>query len=191
MSKWLLNSFNGHILIYSPCRLASWRHAELAVRLLLDAATVAGSSSSNVLERQCMGQSILLLAVEDPSNFFTDKESSQLLSEGARLAERVGCRFMAISQSMTHAAQFQLYLEFFAQLLHNQPLPNVPYTVCAHNSNFATKRLVPCNSRTKFLTEFSLGNEHNNSSKPHWIDTMFPKMIPSIPINARSFFWAA
>ncbi|KAI6175894.1 RhoGAP domain containing protein [Aphelenchoides bicaudatus] len=139
LSKWMLSSFNGHILIYSPSRLASWRHAEIAVQLLLDAATVVGSS--NVLERQCMSQSILLLAVEDPSNFFTDKDSSHLLNEGARLAERVGCRFMAISQSMTHSAQYQMYSEFYVQLMQNQPLPNLPYTVCAPNqSSFATKR---------------------------------------------------
>lgn len=144
MSKWNLNSFNGHVLIYSPVRLASWRHAETAVQLLLEAATLAGPASSNILERQCMARSILLLAVQDPSNFFTDKDSSQLLSEGAQLAERIGCKFMAISPSMSHGAQFQLYTEFFGQLLHNQPLPNLPYTVCAQNpSNFTIKRLVP------------------------------------------------
>jgi hypothetical protein len=57
------------------------------------------------------------------------------------LAEKIGCKFMAISPSMPRSAQFQLYAEFFAQLLHNQPMPELPYTVKAPNaSSFASKR---------------------------------------------------
>lgn len=124
----------------------------MAVQLLLDAATIAGSPSSNVLERQCMGRSILLLAVEDPSSFFKDKDSGQLLNEGTKLAERVGCRFMTISPSMTQSAQSLMYTEFFTQLMHNQSLPSLPYTVCTSHSSFATRRLVNLLSRLKGLT---------------------------------------
>jgi hypothetical protein len=160
MAKWNLNAFNGHILIYSPVRLASWRHAEAAVQLLLEAATVAGPPSSNILERQCMGRSILLLAVEDPSNYFKNEDSNQLLREGAQLAEKTGCRFMALGPSMPHGAQFQLYSEFFGQLLHNQPLPNLPYTVCAPNqSSFAIKRSVLLRGRRNQLVRVSIQNE--------------------------------
>ncbi|KAI6214092.1 PG2 pseudoGTPase domain-containing protein [Aphelenchoides besseyi] len=142
MSKWQLNSLHGHILVFSPSRFASWKHAETALNLLLDAATVAGPQSSSVLERQAMARSILLVAVEDPSHFFTSPESSHFLSEGSKLAERIGCRFVAISPSMPIGAQYEYYTNYFASLLHNQQQPNSPYTVCSQNSStvFASKR---------------------------------------------------
>ncbi|KAI6187133.1 PG2 pseudoGTPase domain-containing protein [Aphelenchoides besseyi] len=142
MSKWQLNSFHGHILVFTPSRFASWKHAETALNLLLDAATVAGPQSSSVLERQAMARSILLVAVEDPSHFFTSPESSHFLSEGSKLAERIGCRFVAISPSMPIGAQYEYYTNYFASLLHNQQQPNAPYTVCSQNSStvFASKR---------------------------------------------------
>lgn len=73
LSKWQLNAINGHVLIYCPMRAASWRHAETSIQLLLDAAAIAGPPSSNILERQIMAKSILLIAVDDPSCYFRDK----------------------------------------------------------------------------------------------------------------------
>ena len=64
---WPLNSINGHILIYSPLRVASWHHAEMAARMLVAAA------GPNVEDQQAVGKSILILAVDDPGNYFSNK----------------------------------------------------------------------------------------------------------------------
>ncbi|KAI6218706.1 hypothetical protein M3Y99_01692300 [Aphelenchoides fujianensis] len=133
MSKWTLSSFHSHVLVFTPARLSSFRHMETALNLLLDAATVAGPASSSVLERQAMARSILLVAFEDPAQFFSENDSNHLLSEAAKMAERVGCKFVAVSSSMPQTAQFNFYTDWFGSLLHNLPQPNESYTVCSQN----------------------------------------------------------
>ncbi|CAD5218767.1 unnamed protein product [Bursaphelenchus okinawaensis] len=141
LSKWQLNTYNGHILVYSPNRMASWKHAETSIQLLLDASAYSVPSPSNLLERQNMARSIMLIAVDEPSSYFKDKDSSHLLAEGARLAEKIGCKFMVISSSMPQTAQFQFYNDYFSQLIRLPALPDATYTVCSQNpALFVTKR---------------------------------------------------
>lgn len=67
-AKWPLNSFQGHILVYSTTRRASWHHAKTAAKLLVDSVGEGGEQ-----ERLTMGKSILLVAVNEPSAYFTNE----------------------------------------------------------------------------------------------------------------------
>uniref|UniRef100_A0A1I7RHI4 Rho-GAP domain-containing protein n=1 Tax=Bursaphelenchus xylophilus TaxID=6326 RepID=A0A1I7RHI4_BURXY len=164
LSKWQLNAFNGHILVYSPNRMASWRHAEASVQLLLDAASFSIPSPSNILERQNMARSIMLIAVDEPSSYFKDKDSSHLLTEGAQLAEKIGCKFMAISSSMPRTAQFQFYNTFFSQIMHLPPFPDITYTVCSQNPSLFVSKRRPTYFNNSTVTGSALTLLSNHSS---------------------------
>lgn len=78
LAKWPLQSVQGHLLVFSPHRRASWRQARCAAKLLLDAVGSPAMDEENDAEeedaeRRAMGRSIFLLALNEPNAFFTDK----------------------------------------------------------------------------------------------------------------------
>lgn len=123
LSKWALNSYQGHILVYNALRKASWRHAKTAARLLVDA------MGDGVEERRTMGRSILLVAVNEASAFFTNNEVNKLLTKGSELAKEIGCEFTMVSPSRNHSSQVQTYLDFFQKIYRNPLLPADYYSI--------------------------------------------------------------
>ncbi|KAI1726314.1 rhoGAP domain-containing protein [Ditylenchus destructor] len=107
LSRWALNSFQGHILVYSPTRKASWRHAKTAARMLINSVD----------------------EVNEPSAFFTNNDVNKMLLKGSKLAEEIGCEFTAVSPTRNHASQVQTYVDFFQRLYKNPLLSADYYTI--------------------------------------------------------------
>uniref|UniRef100_A0AC35EXH3 PG2 pseudoGTPase domain-containing protein n=1 Tax=Panagrolaimus sp. PS1159 TaxID=55785 RepID=A0AC35EXH3_9BILA len=118
---WPLNAINGHILIYSPLRIASWHHAEMAARMLVAAA------GPNIDDQQIVGKSILILAVDDPGNYFSNKNSRLLLTLGNKLAEEIGASFATLSPTTGGVSQMELFVNFFELIFTNDALPDAYY----------------------------------------------------------------
>jgi hypothetical protein len=66
VSEWHSNYASGYVLMYSPLRPASWKHAEVTARALVK----AGDHQEAM---QAIGGSILLIAVDEPTTYFRDK----------------------------------------------------------------------------------------------------------------------
>uniref|UniRef100_A0A914YYK5 PG2 pseudoGTPase domain-containing protein n=1 Tax=Panagrolaimus superbus TaxID=310955 RepID=A0A914YYK5_9BILA len=118
---WPLNAINGHILIYSPLRIASWHHAEMAARMLVAAA------GPNPDDQQIVGKSILILAVDDPGNYFSNKNSRLLLTLGNKLADEIGASFATLSPNSGGISQMELFVNFFELIFTNDALPDAYY----------------------------------------------------------------
>ena len=147
---WPMNSINGHILIYSPLRMASWHHAEMAARMLLEAA------GPNVEDKLTVGKSILLLAIDDPTNYFQNKNSRMLLTLGNKLAEEIGASFATLSPTLTGNSQMELFVKYFEQVFNNDPLPECYYFPMM----LSTKTLAPI-SNTNTSTSSDDGRINN------------------------------
>jgi GTPase SAR1 family protein len=118
---WPLNAINGHILVYSPLRIASWHHAEMAARMLVSAA------GPNIDDQQTIGKSILILAVDDPGNYFSNKNSRLLLTLGNKLAEEIGASFATLSPNSGGVSQMELFVNYFELIFTNDALPESYY----------------------------------------------------------------
>uniref|UniRef100_A0A914C2G3 Uncharacterized protein n=1 Tax=Acrobeloides nanus TaxID=290746 RepID=A0A914C2G3_9BILA len=116
VSEWHTNYASGYVLMYSPLRPASWKHAEVTARALVN----AGDHQEAM---QAIGGSILLIAVDEPTTYFRDKDASKLLTKGSQLAEELGCKFATISPTSTNSSQIQTFIDFFELLYKNDPLP--------------------------------------------------------------------
>uniref|UniRef100_A0AC34PVW8 Rho GTPase activating protein n=1 Tax=Panagrolaimus sp. JU765 TaxID=591449 RepID=A0AC34PVW8_9BILA len=118
---WPMNSINGHVLIYSPQRTSSWHHAEIAARMLLE------SAGNNLDDRTIIGKSILFLAIDDPANYFDNKNSRLLLTLGNKFAEEIGASFATLSPNLSCLSQTELFINYFEQIYNNEQLPDCYY----------------------------------------------------------------
>lgn len=152
LAKWPLQSVQGHLLIFSPSRRASWRHARCAAQMLLDSVgstTTMGDThlvkADNEIdveegeideERRAMGRSIFLLAVSEPNAFFADKRVAHILTKAERFAQRIGAMFAAFGggpNCKSSGAQTQCFLEFFQRILQNPFPPADYYTITSRH----------------------------------------------------------
>uniref|UniRef100_A0A7E5A0H6 Rho GTPase-activating protein n=1 Tax=Panagrellus redivivus TaxID=6233 RepID=A0A7E5A0H6_PANRE len=132
-SGWAMNSINGHVLVYSPLRIASWHYAEMAARMLVEAA------GTNPDDRLAVGKSIFILAVDDPSNYFNNKNSQYLLTLGNKLAEEIGATFSTLSPNTSGPSQAQLFADFFELIFNNDAMPESFYYPSMLSTNTLTQ----------------------------------------------------
>uniref|UniRef100_A0A8C4Q9G5 Rho GTPase activating protein 5 n=1 Tax=Eptatretus burgeri TaxID=7764 RepID=A0A8C4Q9G5_EPTBU len=98
------NLFHGYILVYSAKRRAS-----LSVLI---------SFLSDVLEVI----PVQLVAITENNNeFFVDETTKELLSEGERIANEVGLKFMTVSARSRFHRQTEVFTPFFQQALQSKP----------------------------------------------------------------------
>ncbi|XGW27304.1 hypothetical protein V3C99_007704 [Haemonchus contortus] len=96
----MASSTHGHIVVYSARRAASFAHARAAVSRVLDDGC-----------RTLTGKAILLVAVAELQDYFSDEETNLLLTEGSELATSIGASFITIppdasSQQTAELARF-------------------------------------------------------------------------------------
>ncbi|TMS39854.1 hypothetical protein L596_006318 [Steinernema carpocapsae] len=110
--SWLLNKqvqpIHGHVLVYSARRRASLAHATAAAQSLILSAPASC--------KHAVGQSILIIAVADVTDFFNDEDANALLTEGSELANRIGAVFVTISPEGTDHGHSVAYMEFFERI---------------------------------------------------------------------------
>uniref|UniRef100_A0A1I7YUS3 Rho GTPase-activating protein 190 n=1 Tax=Steinernema glaseri TaxID=37863 RepID=A0A1I7YUS3_9BILA len=137
--SWLLNKqiqpIHGHVLVYSARRRASLAHAAAAAQSLV-AAAAPGT-------QQAIGQSILIIAVADVTDFFND-EASHLPVKSSELASRIGAVFVTISPEGTDHGHSVAYMEFFERI----------YSIQQHLEHMSEARL------EKQLSEAALSVDH-------------------------------
>uniref|UniRef100_UPI00358ECC56 rho GTPase-activating protein 5-like n=1 Tax=Myxine glutinosa TaxID=7769 RepID=UPI00358ECC56 len=98
------NVFHGYILVYSAKRRAS-----LSVLI---------SFLSDVME----AIPIQLVAITESNNeFFVDKTTKELLSEGESIADEVGLKFMTVSARSRFHRQTEVFTPFFQRALQSKP----------------------------------------------------------------------
>ena len=73
---------DGFILVYSARRLSSLRHLDALAHLVPDPIPV------------------LMMAVGEVAEFFSDKATNALITEGNEIADKIGARFVTVSPAM-------------------------------------------------------------------------------------------
>ncbi len=90
-------NFDGFICLYSTKRRASFEHLKTLIRLAFS----PGKNAEKLQNRA------LLMAVGEVTDFFSDKRTNQLLSEGNDLADKLKCRFSTASPDREQLGNFK------------------------------------------------------------------------------------
>ncbi|WKY06617.1 hypothetical protein Q1695_006642 [Nippostrongylus brasiliensis] len=118
------SSTHGHVVVYSARRAASFAHARAAISRVLDDGC-----------RTLTGKAILLVAVAELQDYFSDEETNLLLTEGSELATSIGASFITIPPDASSQQSAEL-ARFFERVRAMVPKTSTSERPMKKNSDF-------------------------------------------------------
>ncbi|KAJ1359817.1 hypothetical protein KIN20_018628 [Parelaphostrongylus tenuis] len=163
-------SIDGHIVVYSARRPASFAHARSAV--------------SRVLDEECFtlaGKAILIVAVlHNDSN---DEGANLQVVEGSELATSVGASFITISPD-SHCCVAVELAEFFVRVHKKVSTPSSPNMTCGNDS----LRCTSIDQRNDGCFRENSCSMHDSYSRNHSTDTLLsPPVSGEFTLSTKPF----
>uniref|UniRef100_A0AC35U305 G domain-containing protein n=1 Tax=Rhabditophanes sp. KR3021 TaxID=114890 RepID=A0AC35U305_9BILA len=159
-------NYQGHIFTYQANRIASFEHMKVAIQQLITTECLTKHS------KRMVGSCIMINALGDPQDFFENKDTNRMLTEGNQIASVTGALFQTTPQTCSKKSEMAKLVGYFKnvfEISQTQALASVsPINISdidSNSSGFASTTMHSNGSRTSSASSNGNSTKHMISPK--------------------------